>query len=210
MALLPQADCRLLCLPAEIRNEIIKLAVTEEDTVFAVGPTLRLDKEASPALARTCRQLRREIIPIFYGANILEFDSSAVRSFTLKCWRDRVDDYYTADSPNNIRSIVIRDHFRLYELDLSGITLAYDAKDRIKVSYLGPPDAREICTCHVEKEADELVGEGWIRPEGALFFFMLYLCESVVWTWLHQDGPPQDRTEQCVCGVPEKQWKLVN
>ncbi|KAM0721153.1 hypothetical protein Q7P37_003440 [Cladosporium fusiforme] len=65
--------CRLLELPAEIRELIFTFAVVPERPIV----TFRLDRfqkesyeEASqPPITRVSRQLRREALPLFYGCN---------------------------------------------------------------------------------------------------------------------------------------------
>ncbi|KAK4544940.1 hypothetical protein LTR36_003845 [Oleoguttula mirabilis] len=54
-----------LDLPAELRNDIYHLALTH-DTVTVT------DRLIEPALLSTTRQIRRETLPIFYGANTFE------------------------------------------------------------------------------------------------------------------------------------------
>lgn len=68
-------DSAFLRLPAELRNSIYELVVVWEAPirVKALGtpdspshvPTLVVQ----PELARTCRAIRREVLPIFYGMN---------------------------------------------------------------------------------------------------------------------------------------------
>ncbi|KIW03598.1 uncharacterized protein PV09_05351 [Verruconis gallopava] len=56
--------CRLLRLPAEIRNMIWRFAVVSPEQLNIVG-----DSPQQPALARTCRQIRNECLRFFYREN---------------------------------------------------------------------------------------------------------------------------------------------
>jgi hypothetical protein len=62
----------LLTLPPEIRNHIFTLAVVDITSLIATIHNRNLRTHAypgPPSLARSCRQLRKETLPIFYGAN---------------------------------------------------------------------------------------------------------------------------------------------
>ncbi|EME45407.1 hypothetical protein DOTSEDRAFT_33920 [Dothistroma septosporum NZE10] len=68
----------LLALPAELRNHIYSLVVCRTFTIDILdsGDSSKTSKRvAQPAVARTSRQLRREVLPMFYG-NAFEIDCS--------------------------------------------------------------------------------------------------------------------------------------
>lgn len=78
--------CRLLALPAELRNHIYHLALTEDDpiliTTSGFAPYESGDavewKEThltnEPSLLHTCRQIRLEALPVFYSGNVFQED----------------------------------------------------------------------------------------------------------------------------------------
>lgn len=65
-------QCFLLKIPVELRSKIIQLAVT--DTRYFVDPLSPTGAE-QPDLAMTCRQLRAEVLPIYYSANAFVFET---------------------------------------------------------------------------------------------------------------------------------------
>ena len=78
--------CRLFRLPAELRNRIYELALVQKKHIHASiagceeswsRPNSKQVKRAilaltlrQPPLTRTCRKLREEALPIFYGGNV--------------------------------------------------------------------------------------------------------------------------------------------
>lgn len=75
---------RLQSLPAELRNHIYQLAVVHERSVDAAVHATGSESTGlspchwrfdcvQPALAATCRQIRNEILPIYYGENVFRF-----------------------------------------------------------------------------------------------------------------------------------------
>lgn len=79
-------DCHLLKLPAELRNYIYELAIVQPSGIV-IGPWRKLppskEPQKQPALTRTCRQVRSEALPIFYGKNVLELE---IASITLRSY----------------------------------------------------------------------------------------------------------------------------
>lgn len=68
-------ESRLMKLPAELRNLIYELVVVEAKTIDIVdpdhvqgGPGVS-ERAKQPGIAQVCRQLRREVLPIFYSQN---------------------------------------------------------------------------------------------------------------------------------------------
>ncbi|KAF2774118.1 hypothetical protein EJ03DRAFT_466 [Teratosphaeria nubilosa] len=64
--------CRLLELAAELRNNIYELAVQESDAID-INPDVAPKRHAEPALSMTCRQIRRESLPLFYDVNVFSY-----------------------------------------------------------------------------------------------------------------------------------------
>lgn len=73
------ADCPFLNLPPELRNYIYELVLLRPNSITVASS---MDNEAAaqvtlkavlqPALTRTCRQLRVDGLPVFYGGNTFE------------------------------------------------------------------------------------------------------------------------------------------
>ena len=64
----------LLRLPAEIREQIWIQTVVDDAALDIIHPTISHSKRPSvrvqqPAISRACRQIRREVIPLFYRSN---------------------------------------------------------------------------------------------------------------------------------------------
>lgn len=105
---LEQTNCftPLLRLPAELRNHIFQLSVLK---LFSIDILSRNSKRQSPrllqpSLSRTSRQLRREVLPIFYGGNAFEIDGTRYS-------RPLPPDNMLIDSPRNPPfSTIERDH----------------------------------------------------------------------------------------------------
>jgi hypothetical protein len=57
--------CGLLSLPGELRNNIYELCLAKSTYIYA--------ERATPALTATCRQIRQESLPIYYGLNTFRF-----------------------------------------------------------------------------------------------------------------------------------------
>ena len=65
MAAATASPFRLLELPAELRNQIYRYAVVEQDWVH-----LNDHNSSEAAVLQTCRQIRSEAGPIYYGENV--------------------------------------------------------------------------------------------------------------------------------------------
>ncbi|KAK3713460.1 hypothetical protein LTR37_008418 [Vermiconidia calcicola] len=61
---------RLQKLPAELRNRIYELALPRSEVVHAAYRSAEYvePRVKQPALTRTCKQIRAEALPLFYGA----------------------------------------------------------------------------------------------------------------------------------------------
>lgn len=60
-------------LPAELRIQIFELALTSP-TAYGVGDQRPINRQAvQPPLTRTCRQIRKEALPVFYECNTFNF-----------------------------------------------------------------------------------------------------------------------------------------
>lgn len=87
---------RLEKLPAELRNRIYSLAVVLRSNEFIglalpdTGPTC-----PPPALARTNRNIRKEVMPIYYGENTfaVDIDSSRLMEKGFKIWASQHSEY---------------------------------------------------------------------------------------------------------------------
>ena len=77
--------CYLLQLPAELRNRIYEEATVCKDVLWVDPEGIPIDRmredlsikdrrlhylPSEPALTRTCRKIRKETLPIFYGRNV--------------------------------------------------------------------------------------------------------------------------------------------
>lgn len=77
----PNKSASLLTMPPEIRNEIYRLVLLEDQV------TVNDTSHTTPALLSTCRQLRKEASPIFQQENkfVLDVDSFQM-GLTLHHW----------------------------------------------------------------------------------------------------------------------------
>lgn len=95
----PRDACLLLKLPAELRNRIFELALIEDKPIdmgtwgknpdrrdgAAVLCAYRMVVGASePSLLRTCQNVRKEGLPIYYGQNVFHYSSA----FAPNSWKD--------------------------------------------------------------------------------------------------------------------------
>lgn len=70
---------RLMHLPQEVRAKIIQLQVVEEG--FFVWPNSEAGRD-QPDLSRVCRQLRTEVLPVYYGHNLFAVDLTRLNGST--------------------------------------------------------------------------------------------------------------------------------
>ena len=129
------ATCPLLRFPPEIRNRIWTLAVTVEIVAIRWDCPKPSGKHISPttmALACTCRQIYREVTPIYYSKNVFRFAQSVEWDFP---WR-----FAAAIGPanaENITAVVIPFRYREWAVTLFPFpnlrTLSCTGKDVINV-----------------------------------------------------------------------------
>lgn len=88
---------RLESLPGELRNRIYRYAVVEEGLVNAATCTnyerARKWQSNEPALASTCKQFRKEVLPIYYAENIFTFAKPGGKYLsrnTVDAWVDTI------------------------------------------------------------------------------------------------------------------------
>jgi hypothetical protein len=80
------ADCPLLRLPAEIRNEIWLLSVISPDQLVISN-----ENPKQPPITRTCRQIRTESIRYFYNKNSFTCTISNYDPSNFKLYRKHAD-----------------------------------------------------------------------------------------------------------------------
>ncbi|KAM0717122.1 hypothetical protein Q7P37_006974 [Cladosporium fusiforme] len=98
----PQPNCTFLArLPGELRNRIYELTVVDSDPVDAVGFVFgdedwdeegffkpRTYSTYVPPLARTCSQIRRECLGVFFAENTFVFSSNIKETFSQAAHHD--------------------------------------------------------------------------------------------------------------------------
>ena len=69
----PSKQSRILTLPAELRNRILEFALIEDQPILLylaqIVPTRIQAKPDIPGVVNSCRQLRGEGLPLYYGGN---------------------------------------------------------------------------------------------------------------------------------------------
>ncbi|PPJ51509.1 hypothetical protein CBER1_07967 [Cercospora berteroae] len=73
-------------LPAELRNEIYRLAVSANKPLNVCARSPGYHKAVQPPITRVCRQIRGESLGIFYHCNDLVF-----KVVSAECWDDGAD-----------------------------------------------------------------------------------------------------------------------
>lgn len=82
----PQGRCRLLELPAELRNRIYHYALVEEQIDVATTYRHGIQIIKAPGLLETCRTARSEASAIYYSLNAFWFcDTHAVTHWLRRC-----------------------------------------------------------------------------------------------------------------------------
>ena len=95
----PQSDCRLLALPAELRNRIYEYALSPVDTrasdtrpnLVALPGFLRQKQPPSLSLLQSCRQIRYETEDILYNVNQTNILDQNLRKFVRTSRKSRLD-----------------------------------------------------------------------------------------------------------------------
>ncbi|KAK4902799.1 hypothetical protein LTR27_000738 [Elasticomyces elasticus] len=92
--------CLLLRLSAELRNGIYELVLLSEDSID-------MRTESQPGLAKTCRQIRKECIQIYYGQSKFGFVTASTQDDALEGitqWLERIG----SDHCRTLRTIKIK------------------------------------------------------------------------------------------------------
>lgn len=120
---LQNKPCEFLDLPAELRNRVYHLSLVESHPIQAIYRGGREDESIwvkppeQPALTFTCKKVRQETLPIFFGQNSFVFDTSTVSHqkssiISIKAFREIVAFWVRTCKPYQhlIRSVGAMDH----------------------------------------------------------------------------------------------------
>lgn len=162
----------LLSLPTEIRNHIFTLVAVEAEPLLATTRKHGYRSYAlpgPPALTRTCRQARREVLPIFYGANTLLFDTKRTNP---AMWHDSASTQIR-DASNHVTQIILRRE-RNVVLDAKHtlhnkieVEFYLDNTGKVRASYSG--SFHVVCACIIKKVIRETVVRHDNSASGTLF-----------------------------------------
>ena len=151
---------RLLRLPAELRNRIYHLAVVNEKPLDIVHHKRyrRAKAPQQPALASTSKQLREEVLPIFYGGNsfVLDTVGDIIQDFegVVRAWTKACGSYLP-----HIKSIGVSAHYDHAAQDYEESGAFQSLACYLTVTLLGAGDWVEIwlggdledqCICSLE------------------------------------------------------------
>jgi hypothetical protein len=173
---------RLLDLPAELRNRIYHFAVVNEKPIDIIHHKRWRRAEAlqQPALASTCKQLRKEVLPIFYGGNsfVLDTVGDIVQDFkgVVRAWMKACGPYLSY-----IKSIGVSAYYDQEAEDYEESGALQSLECYLTVTLLGPGDWVEIwlggdledqCICSLEER-------DWSRVLGRRTsdFIRLAMCD---------------------------------
>lgn len=78
-------ECRLLDLPAELRNDIYRLVVLQTDDIVVSTEGIN-----EPPLLKACKQIRVEALPIYYAENSFELQIRDCNSNAVFKWEQSV------------------------------------------------------------------------------------------------------------------------
>lgn len=104
-------SCRLVALPAELRNRIYRLVLVLEDPILVTNIGFKTSEHDAQEpfgelpLLRTCRHVHHEALAVFYGGNIFE---------PSRLWSDCWEPWLKALSPEKrlmLRQLRARDLF---------------------------------------------------------------------------------------------------
>lgn len=166
----------LLLLPAEIRSEIFLLAVAGKLPVFfdflpeRVDPwchyagDLRLVGHVQPPLTQACRQLRNEVLPIFYGIDnqVIVDLTSTPNDESRGSWWEQLSQYkphHTTLSNLTLRydidlyNIDVYDTARYIYFDLTAATTALPGPLKLEVR---SDVSFDICFCDIGELLDRV------------------------------------------------------
>ena len=195
----------LLGLPAEIRNEIFKLALVSSTPLFAsIRQRKRLPYPLPPNLARVSRQARHEAIPIYFGANTFRFE----QPHQAGNWYELLS-AHRGGPPQHIRKIIISNcyccsHLRQRYPSEMDMLLSLDRTRLISIDYLGRV-TRGSCTCKLEEQARKIIHQAEVPLNRALVWFAANLSKR-------KDGlecqyhlrREKERVASCGCGSWEQ------
>ena len=95
-------QCHQLDLPAELRNRIYEFVLVEDEPIVLFDWNLRCtDYRWQPKLLRTCKTIRSEAGPIFYGQNTFHYPRPWK---TPKLWKDGIR-LWTADQLSMVKCV---------------------------------------------------------------------------------------------------------
>lgn len=143
----PACESRLLALPAELRNSILRQALVECAPIRIEEPG-PLAQAAWPCLADTCRQLRDEALPVFLGNNTFLVESEGLGSppSALRTWLGRVK-AVPFDTKRLIKSLTIEITRHMPRVEQDGSTVKFDlwsVKDNMQLF-----DLCDSLLCHI-------------------------------------------------------------
>ena len=197
----------LATLPAEIRNHIFSLAVVQDQPLRATTFTKSFRTYAIPGpppLARTCRQIRDEVLPIFYGRNTLHFDFTKVR---FKMWLVAAVNRIPEVS-KLLKSVILRRvtsskglYTQQYPYEVVELAICFNRKCDLRLSFLGPN--APMCTCGFEEMIWNAARADGLNASSSVFEFTLLAASSYAsWTRWRPDEPIM-RSASCQCGMDE-------
>ncbi|KAK4893552.1 hypothetical protein LTR27_008019 [Elasticomyces elasticus] len=166
---------RLLELPAELRNRIFELVVVKPQPIRTAccKPCIK-DQNSwaderllpqQPAITRANRQLRAEVLPIFYGLNTFRIPHNILREkVSLKEWWESFANEASVKHVNNIIYGFLPPQLgswsgvggvssRVIEMELRGTGV-----EEIRCKIRGLPES--ICTCAVESSLQVSAARG--------------------------------------------------
>ncbi|KAK5714793.1 hypothetical protein LTR17_017040 [Elasticomyces elasticus] len=154
------ARCRLLELPAELRNRIFELAITTPIPLQANPPITAnsssptTSSSAQPALARTNRLIREEVLPVFYHGNTFVMqhkwlgDLNGVMSWwqrlatkELRRHIKKLHYAFQGSQPSGYASIGV-------DLQLSSVEVCLTDAGELEYSFRG--GVEKICVCDAQ------------------------------------------------------------
>ncbi|KAK3648880.1 hypothetical protein LTR56_003834 [Elasticomyces elasticus] len=147
------AKCRLLELPAELRNHIFELAVTEPQPLQVNyqcyrGTINTLPKQ--PALACTNRLIREEVLPVFYHTNTFLIQHKKLKDHQVIFW-------WRNFANKELRRHITKLHYSFQgsqpsgyasigqDLQLSSIQVSVTEAKDLEYSYHG--GVEKVCVC---------------------------------------------------------------
>ena len=156
MALSQDKQPDLLKLPAEIRYEIDGLVVLGHEPSFIFTLThvkrrkfvLVFTRPQQPNVARTCRQLRGEVLAVFYGRAPVTFDTTQSIYTARPGWWRHTPAWKVAEK--YVTQIDISDAYKLTK----GSMLVTTAEGKVGIEIDSHLDTQ--CFCRVHKMAEKL------------------------------------------------------